>query len=287
MANERGWWFCLISALPDPEVEEQVTVALLFGNGRVAKLEFEPSLPRLKCLVPPSRVALFRDVLMELEKRVQVFESLESVEMAVGPMLAVSRPRGLFRVPDRATVSALRKTYLTSPRRTASSRERTRHLALVDRLLEGPYQKYGFGVSRLKRPQAAELYPRASDRIRAATIPRLDRAFRSSRRDLLVGGVSVTSRAPTNALRNPGVRLGKAFWAYRTGREAIREVEGRDLRTVGLVFARENGTGSDVAEVAAYLKHVWAADADCVIDAREASAEATLGEQLEWVADSG
>lgn len=68
-------------------------------------------------------------------------------------------------------------------------------------------------------------------------------------------------------------------------RDRIRELTGREVRTVGLIYNGFRPEEMQVAEAMEYVAHIWGPDADAVVHADNADELHRFAEQVDWVAD--
>jgi len=276
------WWYSLVSAEPDPEAGERVNVGLLIGNGRLLQLEYDPDLPRVRCITDPTDRRLLSEALRAAAKSLSRFEELTSLRSFLGPQVSISPPRGLYAQPDRRTIAALKERYLRDPSKGSAKRSKARRVSRIDDALK-PILHRSIRYQLRKSVTPEKLYPEQP--IFDVPVPALDRAVRSDTRDLLIGGVTVRQKSPLKTIQGTiTVRLGRAFWHYSEAKERIHSQVGREVRTLGLVFNTAQSRTSELDEAIEYLEHVWGRDVDRFVVVEGENAEgADLEPEMEWL----
>ncbi|MBD3299808.1 MAG: hypothetical protein GF347_00470 [Candidatus Moranbacteria bacterium] len=283
MSSEHKWWFALVGASPNPEAEEHVNVALLIGNGRMLRLEYNEGLQRAKCIAGPVEIRLLSEALSRTRKELSRFEDLLGLRQYLGPQVRISDPRPLFRSPDRDTIRLLKRKYLGEAQKRRAKRVKIARVAKIDETIRTYMSKEAFGLHIEKRVKPSDLFQFQAREIFSTKVPSFDRAIRSSHRDLLLGGITIDPRRPMESMRAPGLRLGRAFWHYKEAKNRILEITGREVRTVGLIY---NGVKADdraAREALEYVAHVWSQDADAVLRADDPVEGEKFGEEVAWL----
>lgn len=280
-------WFALVAATPQPEAGEAVNVGIIYGNGVPSRLEFLEGLPRLSGLVRPDEVGLIQEVMRTAAQRLVSGVSLEALRTSLSPQLRVSRPRGLFRLPDDKTAQVLRERYLAAtPRvergvaedvalRKQSEHDLDRVVSRVSRL----------GMDVVRNARFEKLYkerPAWSEQVR---VPRLARALRGDRRDILIDSVLVQPMKVNQAIAVATSRIGRAFWYYKRLKGDIRAASGRDVITVGVLLDGHTDGEREVVEARDYIKHTWTPDADLVLEVDRQADLNQLRERVRWLVE--
>jgi hypothetical protein len=275
-------WYALISASPRPEAGEAVNVGVLYGNGAPVHLDYVEQLPRLVGLVAPEELYLFRGILSAIAERVETGADLPTLRSTIGPQLRISPPHELFKAPSEQVFSLLRHRYLTTPTAREALREETRLVQRsekrLDRLLGGVVR---FGLDIVEDVTFDKLYASKREELPTVRVPRLARAFRGHARDLLVDGVLIEAQTADFAVRSATTRVSRAFWYYDRLRQAIQTVDGREIRTVGVLLTRPKEHAPEVIEARDYIRHVWERDA-LVVDSSQPDGQDVLREQMVW-----
>jgi hypothetical protein len=281
-------WYALVSASPRPETQERVNVGLLLGNGTPGQLQFLEGLPRLAGLVRSDELRLMQEVLRLAGERIMRGEHLDAIRASLGPQLSVSNPRGLYREPTEAVVDQLMSHYLAAtPRaerrlvedvalRKQSEKELDRIVSRVSRL----------GMQVVPNAKFEKLYrepPAWTERIR---IPRLARALRGDRRDILIDSVLVEPHKVAQAIGVATSRIGRAFWYYGRLKQELRAKAGKDVITVGVLLDGATEREKDVEEAREYIKHTWTPDADLVVEAEKPADLEKLRERVRWLVEA-
>ena len=95
-----------------------------------------------------------------------------------------------------------------------------------------------------------------------------------------MGGVIITNQTAIEEVREASARLSQSFWQLAEAKRAIEKATERKIRTVGVIL---NGASSKkAAEAKRFVEHLWAGDADDVIEADPKHKE-ELAEQLGWL----
>lgn len=264
MTDLPRYWYTVVSALPDPETEERVNVALIVGGDRWAKVDYVEQLPKLSCLVTDADLRLFRAAITGLERRVHSPEDLYAAAAQLGPHFHLAEPRELFQAPEGRVLRLIRNRFLRLPSEgRASGKRRSVQRAATHRLDRALQEGLPIAAMIEKNATAEKLYPQIElNRIFTAPVPRLNRAIRIGDVDVLIGGVVVEHEDPLGAARDATARISQAFWQYHRAKDTIREATGREIRTLGVVL---NGTGGQRPEVRSakeYVLHLWKDDAD-------------------------
>jgi hypothetical protein len=285
MATDSLWWYAPVAVSPDPDAGELVNVALLFGNGALDSLEFDEGLPRLTCLVDSFERRLLEEMLQSISMSLSKLGTISQINTIFGPQIRVADPRPLYDRPGKDVRDLLRRQFL----RTGKARERTTagpRTPQIDRTLQKVLSQHAFDVRIERRVSPRDLFPRVAERLFRVEVPSIDRALRSGNRDLLIGGAKLNARHPDSTIRGRGVRLGQAFWHYRSARGEIEQLTGRQVRTVGLIFNGATTERPAAREAVEYLEHIWAPDVDLVIHGERESDLVRLQEEVSWVASA-
>lgn len=227
MASDNGW-IALVAASPEPESRERVNIGLLFGNGEPNRLEFIDGLPRLAGLVPPDELLVYESLLRAAAEQLTDGHELSVLQTVLAPQIRISEPRALYRPADDAVVALLRGRYLArrrpGPHKMPTADLQLQHATEVelDRII-GSIARLGVKVTR--NPRIERLYPDALAS-EGFTVPRIARALRGDRRDLLVDSVQVIDGRIRAAIGDATARVGRAFWHYKTLRQAVEHTTG-------------------------------------------------------------
>jgi hypothetical protein len=275
------YWYSLISARPNPEADENINVALLFGNGAPSHIEYGEGLARLGCLVGAFEVSLYRHVLQSVAKDITRFSSVAELRQVIGPQLRISDPRPLNERPSHRITRFLIDEYLPEPQKAGHHRKRHPRVAKLDHTIRDVLSHRAAAVEISKRPTPKDLYPSVALELFSVPVPPVDRALRSGARDLLIGGVSLSPRDPSS-VRDPGVRLGRAFWHYKEAKPALERRAHVQIRTLGIIY--NGAAASDAAHDAVeYIQHIWQHDADSVVRMDELGGVEQLRREVDWL----
>jgi hypothetical protein len=280
-----GYWFSLVAAAPAPESDEAVNVGIVLGNGAPYRLEYQPKLPRLSGMVAPDEIGVYEAILAAVAEQIIRGIPVTELQAMMGPQLRIARPRALLREPNDALIERLRDHYLSTPRMPYVDRAHQLTLRARKKLDEVIMVVRPRGVSVLKNVRVNALYEHRLERYVHAKIPEVARAMRSERRDLLLDSLLIEPGNVKNATRQSATRISRAFWAYGKLRGPIKQVSGRDIKRVAVLHA--GPTDPEVDEAREWVKHIWAADADRVIDGRLINVQDALAEEAAWVAAEG
>jgi hypothetical protein len=277
------YWYAVISALPDPELGERVNVALMLGTNRWAKIEFIDDLPKLSCLALERDLPLFRSALNALAGRVNSAEDYFGLGIRLGPHFEVSSPRELYHAPEGRTLRNLRNRYLKSPREAEQGRTRRSPQAAASHRLDAALRRIlPMGAEIEKIASVERLYPELTqENVFHAPVPRLNRAIRAGDHDVLIGSVVVEHDNPIGAARDATARISQAFWQYSQAKTQIREITGREVRTLGVVLNGTSDHRPDVRSAKEYVLHLWRADADSLFAPERREDEAQLVNRVE------
>ena len=280
-------WYALISASPRPETGECANVGLVVGNGTVASLNYVPHLPRLCGLAAPDEVRVYEQLLEALAESVRRRErtGVSDLPALLGPQLSLQPRRRLYRQPSDALLEQLRERFLAAARPgplvDGEDALVARSVAQLDEQL-GVVRRPGVLVYADVRPRA--LYEGKLDRFVPFRVPRLARALRGPRRDVLVDSLAITADDDTKDVRAVAFRIAQAFYTYQVSlKSIIRSHAAREIRTVG-VLQRSSAQGSiDTAELRAFVLDAWGHHGE-VIDGNATDATAALDGFAAWAA---
>jgi hypothetical protein len=278
-----AYWYAVISALPDPELGERVNVALMLCSHRWAKIEFIDELPKLSCLALERDLTLYRTVLNSLVSKVNSAEDYFGLSMRLGPHFEVSQPRELYHAPDGRTLRNLRNRYLRLPKDPEQRRTRRNPQAQASQRLDAALERImPIGFELEKTASVERLYPEvARAHVFHAPVPRLNRAVRLGDHDVLIGSVVVENDNPLGTARDATARISQAFWQYGQARTRIRELTGREIRTLGVVLNGTSDRRPEVRSAKEYVLHLWEQDADSLFAPERREDEVRLGEEVE------
>lgn len=277
------WWYSLIRAAPQPESGEAVNVAVIVGNGALEGLTFEPGLPRLAPLCSRRDRLVYDGILRQVAKEITEYGSLQDLLQALGPQLMVSEQRRLFGRPDAGTLSGLRRRFLVQAHETEDEHEARVLMEGRKRLANEISRKARLGIREIvEHPTPARLYRRHSEWAAGIRIPKLGRAVRGDRRDLLIDAVMLdpSPRGLRTAIEVATARIHRAFWYYRKLRAEIGELEQREIRTTGMLITPPGAEGPEVRDARDFILSEWHRTADHVIDTRDGSTD--LEKDLAW-----
>jgi hypothetical protein len=280
------WWYSLVGVSPRPESGELVNVGLILGNGRPAQMVYVPGLPRLSGLVDQAEAALFSEMMESIAERVEGGTDLSTLRASVGPQLRIAPERRLYEAGSGDVITLLRDRYLVTSG-IPESREENRALVkqseqALDKVV-GKVIRFGLEVVD-KNVTYDRLYEKRPAWAANVRIPRLARAYRSARRDLLVDGVIVEPERTEDAIKAATTRISRAFWYYSRLRGDIEKLEGRQVQTVGLLLDGKYKKVPEVAEARAYIKHIWETEQALVLETDHPGAQDALKERLRWAA---
>lgn len=277
------YWYAVISALPDPELGERVNVALMLGINRWARIEFIDELPKLSCLTLERDISLFRSALSALAGRVSSAEDYFGLSIRLGPHFDVSEPRELYSAPEGRTLRNLRNRYLKSPRENEQRRTRRSPQAEASHRLDAALRRVmPIGAEVEKTASVQRLYPEISEgKVFPTPVPRLNRAIRLGDHDVLIGSVVVERENPIGAARDATARISQAFWQYSQAKSLIKEITGREVRTLGVVLNGSSDRRPDVQNAKDYVLHLWKADADSLFAPERPEEEVELVSRVE------
>lgn len=277
-------WYALISASPRPESGESANVGVLVGNGTLAHVAYLPSLPRLCGLAAADEVRVYEQILAAVADAVRRRERISAADLPaiLGPQLALSPRRRLYRQPNDALLQQLQERFLAAPRPgpllDGEDALVARSVALLDEQL-AVVRRRGVLVYEDVRPKS--LYEGKVDV--AFRVPKLSRALRGPRGDVLVDSLAITTEDATKDVRAAAFRIAQAFYAYDQLKPRIRAFAGREVRTVGVLQRAPAHDSIDTAELRAFVRDAWGHHAE-VIDGNERDATAELDVYGAWAA---
>lgn len=280
-------WYSLVSVSPRPETGESANVAVVIGNGRAYHLAYLDRLPRLCGLARADEIRLYEQVLRACKERVA--RGLDPVELAglLGPQLRVKSAVPLYAEPSATLIDTLVQRFLAAP--VAATSEHTivrRSGQLLDGVI-GRIEASGAIVIRQVRPNT--LYGDRIERFtRGHRVPRLARALRGYRRDVLLDSIAIERRFSVPSTREVASRISEAFWLYDTKlRPIIRERTGTDLRLIGVIHPVPEDAEQYRLDLRDWVRDTWKHHGATVLEGTPEDVARALQEEAAWVRAAG
>jgi hypothetical protein len=277
----------VVSALPDPEAGDRVSVAIIVGDARRAQVDFLENLPKLACLAPTGTLSMYKSILQAIQSRVENPSQFWGLAATIGPHFDLSTPRELYAAPDGRVRRHLINHYLRiegtrsrgtrfSPQNEASHR--------LDRFLLSAVP----GALIEKIATVERLFPELGDDVFPAPVPRLNRAVRTEDTDILIGAVVVDAEDnPLGVARDASARISQAFWQYSQSRERLQAATGRTIRTLGVVLNGTSHARPEVRSAKEYVLHLWEGDADELFAPERREDESAISDEVRRIVTEG
>ncbi|GJG84860.1 hypothetical protein tb265_00410 [Gemmatimonadetes bacterium T265] len=278
-------WYALISASPRPETGESANVGLVVGNGTVAYVDYLPHLPRLCGLAATDEVRVYEQLLAALAESVRRRERTNVADFPalLGPQLTLEPRRRLYRQPNDNLIRQMQERFLAAarpgPLLDGEDALVARSVAQLDEQLAA-VRRRGVLVYEDVRPRS--LYEGKLDRYVPFRVPKLARALRGARGDVLIDSLAITADDDTKDVRAVAFRIAQAFYTYQVSlKPIIRAYAAREIRTVGVLQRSSAQESIDTAELREFVRDAWGHHGE-VIDGNATDATAALDAFAAW-----
>lgn len=282
MPENSGYWYAPIIARPIPELPDRVTVGLVFGNGRLERLEVDENFDRLKGLWSSDHRALLAFALEHAAGQLTQLRTVNDLRSLLGVQFIVDDPRPLLQPYTKNVIRSLRRAHLAvleSPRARMDGLQRESLIALdreVDAMLP-PKLTY------LKKTyQFKELYAGVAERHETAQIPSIRRMVRGDHRDLIMSSVIVRMHDRAH-LDQTVQRTIRQFYFVDKLRKVIQDRSGVVVRTIGVIQPLESDATSETRQLREMIAEQWdrASDHLVILNTRSELRE-QISDDIEW-----
>lgn len=111
--NLPRYWYSVVYALPNPELGDRVSVALVVSDDDECSLDFIPHLPKLGCIVNSNLFSFFKQQLEIIKSYINNSDQFLNLPARSGPHFQFSPPRELYTKPDERVLEILKMYHLT------------------------------------------------------------------------------------------------------------------------------------------------------------------------------
>ncbi|ADW67348.1 hypothetical protein [Granulicella tundricola] len=257
--HETAAQYRLLYMQPDPEVGENICVAVMFGDD----LLFDPTFSKVKCLTREWRPGLLRLYMNEI--RMTLLRDTSNFEVSIkrfAPLFSASRPRYLATPVAPETKVALYQAYVAN-RSTldAAARRRESFVEHVNRFVTA--RELPPSTEVIANATGREVLGRTKVSVRPVAL-----ALKGLAQTVLVDGIDLNLDSAKIAIQQAG-RITHTFWQYRLyGAE-----QNKNIKRVALVFNGNSHKKADLRDAHDFAFQQFQTESDIVIDAASEDAD--------------
>ena len=250
-------------------------------------MQFLHALPRLAGIAQPEEIRAFEAVLTYCAEQVRRGVDIAELKGMLGPQIALREPVALYDEPSDSLFDAIVDRYLAAPRRDRAAQQRRilrESSEQLDELLEGvAYPRAA--VVRNATPN--RLYSDRIERyVRGHNVPRMARAIRAFRRDVLINSMRFDPTYRPRDLRDYASRIDDAFFVYdRYLREVVRDRLNTDIRLVGVLHPLPDAAPQHLIDLRDRTADTWRSRHAVVLEGSEGDIAAGLQAEATWAAE--